>query len=119
MTRSLRYGLPALVGLLLALAGAAQVAARGSKSRAVRRPNVIVIMTDDQTVQSLWVMKNVRRLLVRQGTTFTNFFTSFPLCCPSRATFLTGQYSHNTGVVDNSFTNGYSRLDQSNTLPLW
>jgi len=119
MRRYTRYGFPALAALVFALAGAAQIDARGSKSRASSRPNVIVIMTDDQTVESLRVMKNVRRLLVRQGTTFTNFFASFPLCCPSRATFLTGQYSHNTGVVGNNYTNGYSRFDQSNTLPLW
>jgi arylsulfatase A-like enzyme len=81
--------------------------------------NVVVIMTDDQTVESLRVMANVNRMLAAQGTTFTNFFTSYPLCCPSRATFLTGEYSHNNGVVGNNYVNGLSRLDQTNTLPVW
>ena len=84
-----------------------------------KRPNVVVIMTDDQTVESMRVMANVNRTLVRKGTTFANSFATFPLCCPSRATFLTGQYSHNHGVVGNSFANGIARLDQSNTLPVW
>jgi N-acetylglucosamine-6-sulfatase len=84
-----------------------------------KRPNVVVIMTDDQTVESMRVMANVNRMLVRKGTTFANSFATFPLCCPSRATFLTGQYSHNHGVVGNNYANGLARLDQTNTLPVW
>ena len=77
-------------------------------------------MTDDQTVESLRVMPNVERLLVRRGTSFTNSFASFPLCCPSRATFLTGQYAHNHGVLSNTPpSGGYEALDGSNTLPVW
>ncbi|MGH3017259.1 MAG: sulfatase family protein [Gaiellaceae bacterium] len=84
------------------------------------RPNIIVIMTDDQTVESIRVMKNVRRLLAAQGTTFDNSFASFSLCCPSRATFLTGQYAHNHGVLSNKPPyGGYYALDSSNTLPVW
>ena len=119
MKRISRYGIPAAVVLAFVLAGAAQVGAGGESRALVGRPNVMVIMTDDQTVESLRVMKNVRRLLAGKGTTFTNSFVSFPLCCPSRATFLTGQYSHNTGVVGNNFATGYSRFDQSNTLAVW
>jgi arylsulfatase A-like enzyme len=89
------------------------------RPRADDRPNVIVIMTDDQTVESLRVMPNVQRFLIKPGTTFVNSFVNFPLCCPSRATFLTGQYSHNHNVVGNNFANGLGHLDQSNTLPLW
>src|SRR5262245_46420471 len=83
------------------------------------RPNVVVIMTDDQTLESLRVMTNVRKLIADQGTTFDNFFVSFPLCCPSRASFLSGRYSHNTGVVGNNFRNGLAQLDESDTLPVW
>jgi arylsulfatase A-like enzyme len=100
---------------LLALAFAAAAPAK----RAVSRPNIVVIMTDDQTVESMRVMHNVRNLLVEKGTTFDNNFASFPLCCPSRATFLTGQYAHNTHVLGNDKANGLVNLDQANTLPVW
>ena len=84
------------------------------------RPNVVVIMTDDQTAASLRVMANVRRLLAERGTTFTRSFTVYPQCCPSRASVLTGQYAHNHGVLGNSPpAGGYVKLDHSNTLPVW
>ena len=45
---------------------------------------------------------------------------SFPLCCPSRATHLTGQYAHNHGVLHNGGDfGGYRALDHANTLPVW
>jgi arylsulfatase A-like enzyme len=66
------------------------------------------------------VLPNVRRLIGDQGVTFDNNFDSFSLCCPSRATFLTGQYSHNNGVRGNSPPQGgYQALDKSNTLAVW
>jgi N-acetylglucosamine-6-sulfatase len=84
------------------------------------QPNVIVVMTDDQDARSMWAMRKTRRLLGRQGTTFTNSHASFPLCCPSRATFLTGQYAHNHGVLSNALPDGsFLRLDGANTLPVW
>jgi N-acetylglucosamine-6-sulfatase len=108
--------------LLLALvcgAGIAGSAGAGS-AQAPAQPNVLVVMTDDQTVESLRVMTNVRALLAAQGTTFENSFASFPLCCPSRATFLTGQYAHNHTVMGNALpSGGYEKLDSANTLPVW
>jgi N-acetylglucosamine-6-sulfatase len=84
------------------------------------RPNVVVLMTDDQTLESMRVMPGVRRALAAQGTTFTRSFTSFAVCCPSRATFLTGQYAHNHGVLSNRPPEGgYRRLDRHETLPVW
>jgi arylsulfatase A-like enzyme len=84
------------------------------------RPNVVVIMTDDQTVESLRVMSNVKRLLRDRGATFAKSFVGFALCCPSRATFLTGQYGHNNGVLGNMPPDGgYAKLDHSNTLAVW
>jgi N-acetylglucosamine-6-sulfatase len=84
------------------------------------RPNVVVLMTDDQTLESMRVMPGVRRTLADRGTTFTRSFVSFALCCPSRATFLTGQYAHNHGVLGNRPpTGGYRRLDRRETLPVW
>ena len=64
-----------------------------------KRPNVIVIETDDQNVTDTSVMANTLALLGSRGTTFANSYVSYPLCCPSRATFLTGQYAHNNGPM--------------------
>lgn len=84
------------------------------------RPNVLLILTDDQTLESMRVLPKTRRLLAAEGTTFANAFVSFPTCCPSRATILTGQYAHNHRVLGNKAPDGgYPRLDHSNTLPVW
>ena len=56
----------------------------------------------------------------RAGHHFTQSISTYPLCCPSRATYLTGQYSHNHGVIHNAAPfGGYMRLDNFNTLPVW
>jgi N-acetylglucosamine-6-sulfatase len=112
------------VGNLAALALAASLRgdADAASSKQAARPNVVVVMTDDQTVESLRVMANVRALLERQGTTFTNNFVTYSLCCPSRSTFLTGQYAHNHTVMGNAPpAGGYDKLEptHANTLPNW
>jgi N-acetylglucosamine-6-sulfatase len=82
--------------------------------------NVVEIMTDDQTAAALGYMTNVNTMLGGEGTTFDQAVDSFPLCCPSRATNLTGQYAHNHGVIHNSgLFGGFVRLDSTNTMPLW
>lgn len=65
------------------------------------RPNILVVLTDDQDFRSLRAMDRVNRLLGRGGTRFDRAYATFPLCCPARATLLTGLYSHNHGVVGN------------------
>jgi N-acetylglucosamine-6-sulfatase len=67
------------------------------------RPNIIFILTDDLDFRpgSISHMPNLQRYLVDQGTTFDNAFVSNALCCPSRATILRGQYSHNHNVLTN------------------
>lgn len=111
----------ALAVLALCAAGA-QAAATSDREpgRAHERPNVVVILTDDQHEASLKVMSRVNRLLAARGATFANTFTNWPVCCPSRATLLTGQYAHNHGVLGNlPPTGGVTAFDDSNTLPLW
>ena len=98
----------ALVGLL---AGAGSAWAR---------PNVVLVMTDDQTQESIKVMNRTRALIGAPGTTFTNSVATFPLCCPSRATYMSGQYAHNHGVVNNVPPfGGYTRFNFANSLPVW
>jgi len=115
----------ACAGLLLG-ALAITLMARGTGTAAAQSqggeapPNVLVVETDDQTQESIAVMPNTRNLIGSQGVSFSNNFVNFALCCPSRATFLTGQYSHNSGVRGNQAPNGgFDRLDSSNTLPVW
>lgn len=59
------------------------------------RPNVVLIVTDDQAASTLEHMPFVERDLVRQGVTFENFILNDPICCPSRVTILLGQHRHN------------------------
>ena len=86
-----------LAAALLVLPVAAQ--ARPAKSAKDARPNILVVMTDDQAQADVKHMPNVKSLLAKRGTTFADAIDSFPLCCPSRATFITGQYAHNHGVL--------------------
>lgn len=122
--------LAASISVLALSAALASLLARGeaanaSPSRleqAQTKPNVVVLMTDDQTVESMRVMTNVNALLAGRGTTFTNSFVSFPLCCPSRATYVTGQYAHNHTIMGNAApAGGYDKLapTHANSLPAW
>ena len=63
-------------------------------------------MTDDQAMNSYTreAMPNTFELLDDGGTRFTDAYAMPPLCCPARATFLTGQYPHNNGVVQNDYS---------------
>jgi arylsulfatase A-like enzyme len=103
---------------LLALPSVAQ--ARPAAAAQDGRPNILVVMTDDQAQADLAHMPNVKRLLAARGTTFADAVDSFPLCCPSRATFITGQYAHNHGVAGNFYPFGwYGMKHRANTLPAW
>ena len=84
----------------LAIAGSGTPpASLGQAAAAQARPNIVVIETDDQTLKSMRVMDNVNSLIGDRGARFTQSFVNYSLCCPSRATFLTGQYMHNHGVL--------------------
>jgi N-acetylglucosamine-6-sulfatase len=74
--------------------GGAPVAAQTSPDK----PNFVFILTDDMRYDDLKYMPKTRTLLGSQGMTFTRAFVTTALCCPSRATIMRGQYTHNTGV---------------------
>ena len=76
-----------------------------ARAQTVDRPNVVIVLTDDQHFDTLTVMPNVRAL-ADSGMTLRRAFVSNPLCCPSRATLLTGRFSHTTGVYSNGGANG-------------
>lgn len=80
------------------------------------RPNVLVIETDDMRADDLRFMPNVRNLIAERGLSFENSFAPNPLCCPSRTSFLTGQYSHNHQVLSHVAPYGFGAFDDANTL---
>ena len=72
------------------------------------QPNIVFILADDMRKDDRKYMPNTTALLQSTGITFQNAFVSNALCCPSRATIMRGQYSHNTGVWSNSSTDSSS-----------
>jgi arylsulfatase A-like enzyme len=109
----------ALVVAAAVLHGGPAAASRSGGEAAGQRPNQIVIVTDDQddALFKRSLMPHTFRLF-DEGTRLTNFTIATPLCCPSRATQLTGQYGHNNGVLAND--PGYGALrDPANVLPAW
>jgi arylsulfatase A-like enzyme len=89
--------------------------ARGSTAPATARPNVLVVVVDDQRLDLLAGMTRTRAYFVDGGTTFTHTFDETPLCCPSRATILTGRFTHNHGVTGNT-AGEIARLDHATTV---
>lgn len=90
-------------------------------------PNIVVIMSDDLSLSELnagisngW-MPNLKTSIIDQGTTFVNSFVADSICCPSRATFLTGQHSHNHHVLTNEYRagGGVTKLNDVTTLATW
>ena len=78
-----------------------------SDRRQQRPPNIVFILIDDLRWDDLGIAghpfvktPNIDRI-GREGALFRNAFITAPLCSPSRASFLTGQYPHTHGITDN------------------
>jgi N-acetylglucosamine-6-sulfatase len=100
-------------GVTITARGPSALANHGSPSR----PNILLIVTDDQRFDELDHMRNVDADLIGRGVRFTNGLVSDPLCCPSRATMLTGTYSHTNGIYSNANdTGGYKHFQDSTTI---
>jgi N-acetylglucosamine-6-sulfatase len=88
------------------------------------RPNILFILADDMKASDLDRMPNTQRLLVDQGVEFARPWVTRSLCCPSRATILRGQYTHNHRVWVNVEPSGgfWNFLDQgheNSTIATW
>jgi N-acetylglucosamine-6-sulfatase len=81
--------------LLLTLAGCA------APHSPAPRPNILIIMSDDQRYDQMEYMPLTRSLIFKQGITFDHAYVTTPQCCPSRSSILTGKYAHNHGVLTN------------------
>lgn len=76
------------------------------------KPNIVIILTDDQRWDTLWAMPLVRKKLIARGVTFTNAIVASAVCCPTRASIFSGGfYAKNTGVLKNA-------VDQDPAVPL-
>ena len=90
---------------------------RSERARAAaERPNIVVVMADDMRADDLRFMPHVRRLVAARGLSYENTFSPYPLCCPARASFLTGQYAHNHRVLGNAAPYGFGGFDDSATV---
>lgn len=81
------------------------------------RPNVLIFVTDDQRLDgTMAALPSVARWFGEQGTEYPNGFATTPLCCPSRASILTGRYPHNHKVTHNG-QEARAEMDFDRTLP--
>lgn len=97
--------------------GPASINANAAGAGLPAKPNIVLIVTDDQRLDSLWAMNNVKEHLIEPGTKFSQGFVVNSICCPSRTSILTGQYSHSTGVYRNGSTHGgFGAFDDSVTI---
>src|SRR3712207_1622686 len=96
--------LVALVSSFVGLGMTASYKESSLAQTAAPKPNIIFILTDDMRKDDLNAryMPKTTTELVAKGMSFQNAFVSNPLCCPSRATIMRGQYSHNTKVWFNT-----------------
>ena len=65
------------------------------------RPNILFVLTDDLDYASTQKMPEINSLVAEEGLSFEEAFVSHPICCPSRATILTGLYDHNHRILGN------------------
>ena len=103
---------------LLLVVGAAGAPAATRLPKA-ERLNVVVILSDDERVDGTSVMQNVRHLLADHGVSFTDYHVTTSMCGPSRASILTGQYAHHTGVLENFGLDSFPAFKAQSTLPVW
>ena len=111
--------LAALCAAALSFGAASAAAAIPPPSTGGERPSFVVIQTDDQTLDGLYAsfraypgapalraMPNTLDLIGKRGMSWNRYYVPYPLCCPSRASLLTGRYNHNNNVRGNNPPNG-------------
>ncbi len=88
-------------------------------SAVANRPNFVFLMVDDMRRDELRFLPRTKKLIARRGVSFRNAIMPNPLCCPSRASVLTGLHSHNHGVWSHRAPWGFHAFDDTSTLAVW
>jgi N-acetylglucosamine-6-sulfatase len=83
----------------------ANAIAGNAQDQDTEKPNIIFILTDDYANNLVDFMPNLKAMQ-REGVTFSQYYVSNSLCCPSRSSIFTGMLPHNTGVLTNTLPNG-------------
>ena len=123
----------ALTGVLLATSATAALPGASGSATAVpaapaaappSRPNVVLILTDDQDRSLTRFMPQTRKRVRQQGMAFSNYVVNTSLCCVARASLLRGQYAQNTHVENNTppeggFLRYHEQGLDANDLPVW
>jgi len=86
-----------------------------SAGEPTEKPNIVLLNIDDHGMsnEAVWTrLQTIKSLFIDHGISFLNNWNNFPLCCPGRATQLTGQEAHHHGVTNNN----NKLLDESVTI---
>uniref|UniRef100_A0A8C6U7E7 N-acetylglucosamine-6-sulfatase n=1 Tax=Neogobius melanostomus TaxID=47308 RepID=A0A8C6U7E7_9GOBI len=121
---SLRGELPSLMNTLLICVTFISLSCCEEFAKSYRRPNIVLILTDDLDIANggLTPLSKTKKLIGDAGISFTNAFVASPLCCPSRASILTGKYPHNHHVINNTLEGNCSSIvwqktEEGHTFP--
>jgi N-acetylglucosamine-6-sulfatase len=115
----------ALISLFLGIAfGLPKEQLKPSVAQVKARPNIVFVLTDDQMPGTENRMGALQNNIVSEGVRFSNTVSTFPLCCPGRATIQRGQYAHNTKIYGNSLPLGgwakfRNRGEHRSTMATW
>jgi arylsulfatase A-like enzyme len=108
------------LGALLLLGPARASGRAGAAPADGPPPDIVLVVTDDQRSDTLWAMPALSERLVARGVSFPDAFVVNPLCCPSRASILTGNYSHTHLVYRQAPPFGrFEWFDDGSTLATW
>lgn len=117
------FGLLTVVGLRFAGVASPHDLVGSAEDDARQRPNVVVVVADDLDKKLMAWMPQTRRLIADQGATFDRYYVEQSTCCTSRASMLSGQYTHNHHVRGNHFPAGgflrWHEYREATALPTW
>ncbi|MDH2413661.1 sulfatase-like hydrolase/transferase [Nocardioides sp. CER19] len=100
----------------LATSPSVSTLATPTRASLAAKPNIVEVLADDMRVDDLAYAPHLRRLVAAQGITMQNAFSSYPLCCPARASFYSGLLPHNHHVYSTKPPYGYRSFDDRQTL---